>query len=395
MSELKNERNIHLRRRLLTSASAFVLVATVAMRGAKAADTDEDRPQFWIELGGQLSRLDDSQERFSPAIMADRPSVFAPSGPVEKPPLSSIDESAKVSFQPEDSNWIVSASILFGRSSSYHRLHQQQPHPPTRYIPIISRSGALSEHKFASKISPFADTSSQIGETHLIVDFQAGKDVGVGMFGGGSSVLSFGVRFAQFTSRSNSTLRSEPGAHVTSKYFPYYFYRKTPNGGPAKIPYGYSFKSNIANISAIRSFRGFGPSLSWNSSVPVAGRAETGKVAFDWGANAAVLFGRQKLTAHIHTTVNHNQRNFAFNSEYLHRTSTYTDGSPKPRIRTVTVPNVGGFAGLSFQVQNFKVSAGYRADFFFGAMDGGIDTHKSENVGFYGPFASVSVGLGG
>ena len=62
---------------------------------------------------------------------------------------------------------------------------------------------------------------------------------------------------------------------------------------------------------------------------------------------------------------------------------------------TVTVPNVGGFAGLSFQIQNFKVSAGYRADLFFNAMDGGIDTRKSENIGFYGPFASVSVGLGG
>lgn len=30
-----------------------------------------------------------------------------------------------------------------------------------------------------------------------------------------------------------------------------------------------------------------------------------------------------------------------------------------------------------------------------GVMDGGIDTAKSENVGFYGPFASVSAGIGG
>lgn len=45
--------------------------------------------------------------------------------------------------------------------------------------------------------------------------------------------------------------------------------------------------------------------------------------------------------------------------------------------------------------KNFKMNAGYRADLFFHAMDGGIDTRKSENVGFYGPFASVSVGLGG
>jgi hypothetical protein len=29
------------------------------------------------------------------------------------------------------------------------------------------------------------------------------------------------------------------------------------------------------------------------------------------------------------------------------------------------------------------------------AIDGGIDTRKSETLGFYGQFASVSVGIGG
>ncbi|HVP85004.1 MAG TPA: hypothetical protein VMS78_09800 [Rhizomicrobium sp.] len=42
-----------------------------------------------------------------------------------------------------------------------------------------------------------------------------------------------------------------------------------------------------------------------------------------------------------------------------------------------------------------KVSLGYRADFFFGAMDGGIDTRESYNRNFYGPYASISIGLGG
>jgi len=59
------------------------------------------------------------------------------------------------------------------------------------------------------------------------------------------------------------------------------------------------------------------------------------------------------------------------------------------------VPNLGGFAGLSFKYPNAKVSVGYRADFFFGAMDGGIDAHKSYDRDFYGPFATVSIGLGG
>jgi len=44
---------------------------------------------------------------------------------------------------------------------------------------------------------------------------------------------------------------------------------------------------------------------------------------------------------------------------------------------------------------NAKISLGYRADLFFGAIDGGIDKVKRENVGFYGPFANISVGIGG
>jgi hypothetical protein len=38
---------------------------------------------------------------------------------------------------------------------------------------------------------------------------------------------------------------------------------------------------------------------------------------------------------------------------------------------------------------------GYRADFFFGAVDGGLGTSEKETRGFYGPFAKISVGLGG
>jgi hypothetical protein len=40
------------------------------------------------------------------------------------------------------------------------------------------------------------------------------------------------------------------------------------------------------------------------------------------------------------------------------------------------------------------VSLGYRADFFFNIMDGGIDTRKGEDRAIHGPFAKISVGLG-
>jgi hypothetical protein len=46
-------------------------------------------------------------------------------------------------------------------------------------------------------------------------------------------------------------------------------------------------------------------------------------------------------------------------------------------------------------VDHLQRSAGYRADFFFNAMDGGNDARRSEKIGNYGPFVTISFGLGG
>ena len=70
-------------------------------------------------------------------------------------------------------------------------------------------------------------------------------------------------------------------------------------------------------------------------------------------------------------------------------------GRSGARSRSVVVPNVGGFAGISVRYSDAKLSLGYRGDFFFGAMDGGIDARDARNRSFHGPFATVSIGLGG
>ena len=110
--------------------------------------------------------------------------------------------------------------------------------------------------------------------------------------------------------------------------------------------------------------------------------------------NAAVLFGRQRASVH-HQTVGYYYHQYSGFAPLKH-TSNYANAPPDHnRSRTVTIPNVGGMAGLSLKLPNAKVSLGYRADFFFGAMDGGIDTARKENIGFSGPFATISIGLGG
>ncbi len=138
------------------------------------------------------------------------------------------------------------------------------------------------------------------------------------------------------------------------------------------------------------------------------GDADRGEITLDWGANASVLFGRQKTKGHHQTTekayyLNHWKSrtigrplvgkplidghfqnktaaaHYSTNNQYYtgHPTAQTAKAASFNRTRTVIVPNLGGTAGFSFRYTNAKVSFGYRADFFFGAMDGGIDTRQN------------------
>jgi iron complex outermembrane recepter protein len=395
MSELMNAsvRRENFRWQLLATVSAIALIGFGYGTNAARADDDSDRPSLWIELGGQLSRLDDGQEAFAPAFpnSPPRPSMFSPSQKFERMPSSSVDETGKISFEPDGSNWVFSASVRYGRSISKKDVNQQT-YPLNTYFHYLTYRGVSGTRTGRPIAARFANTSVQNDEHHLVLDFQAGRDVGLGMFGkDGSSVFGLGVRFAQFNTKSNIALKSDPDWHRLYKYVSLPVIHATHEKLQKYQPY----HSNAASISAARSFHGIGPSLSWNASAPFIGNTKGGELTVDWGVNAAILFGRQRAKVHHQTT----GRYHSAGSKYHHPTRPITYQGPAhpdhTRVRTVMVPNVGGFAGLTFQIQNFKISAGYRADLFFGPMDGGIDTAKKENVGFYGPFASVSIGLGG
>jgi iron complex outermembrane receptor protein len=391
MSELiqKQDNRATIRWKLLTGASAMALtayVSSVSMAGAE----DASRPQVWIELGGQLSKLQDSQETFKAPFEADRPSIFSPSQKFEKSPLFGFDEYGKISFQPDNSDWVFSAAIRYGRATANRHIRQQTFPGKLRfnfYATLTSNPRYYTKYPHAAK---FADTESRNSEQHAILDFQAGKDVGLGLFGkNSSSVVKFGVRFAQFTDKSNISLKSDPDWRFKMKYYSYYGIRLQVVVQP--------YHTNAAGLVAYRSFNGVGPSLSWNSSVPFAGNGQDGELDFDWSVTAALLFGRQKVRTQHHTTERYQTGGDFSNilAVSLGDIVLISHNAPPPRTRSrnVTVPNVGGSVGLSWSLQNFKMSFGYKADFFFGAMDGGIDARKSENRAFYGPYASISIGF--
>jgi hypothetical protein len=404
MSELiQKSENANFRWKLLAGASALALMGYVAtMPAAKAADSD--RPTVWIELGGQLSRWENGQEIYAPAFTELTPSNLSPPQRSERPPRYGVDESAALLFQPKGADWIFSASIRYGRSgNSKHSRQQSNPAAYTRYSKFHRSSYGVYHHFThyiqVNPVAPrFTDVVAKQSESHTILDFQAGKDLGIGMFGRDAlSTLNFGVRFAQFTSKSSVNLRENPDwqfkTHITTfgtAYDSYYrghvTFHRTSQG--VYQP----FHSFAGSFLASRSLSALGPSISWNSSEPLIGNSESGEMTIDWGVNAALLFGRQKTKIHHQTTGRYHSSHAGQSALPITYQRMPEDQS---RSRGVVVPNIGAFAGFSVKYPSAKVTFGYKADFFFGAMDGGIDVRRTEDIGFHGPYASISIGLGG
>jgi len=363
MSKFMNARR-H-RRQLLATVSVAALLGSIY--GADASDAD--RPPLWIELGWQYARIGGGQELFAPpfASAVTQAGFTSPLNPQRALGYGYGGE-GKILFEPQGSDWIFAASVRYGRAHGRKSIHTQNPEVPVKFhLGPFSGTGTPT-------IVDLSNSQASNAETYAIADFQAGKDVGLGMFGhAGESQLSFGIRYAQFHTAANSEMNAIP-----DNYF------------PTNLKYAGHHHIYKAEAGSTHSFNGLGPSVAWAVSLPMAGNLDDGEVTFDWGANAALLFGRQKARAHHHTTGDY-YRAVLFNKYHTHYQN---NPAPQTRSRNVTLPNVGGFAGLSLQWTNAKLSLGYRADYFFGALDGGIDARKSTNRSFMGPFASISVGVG-
>ena len=361
MSELINrhDNRATIRWKLLTGVSALALAGYVSSAGSAYAD-DPTHPLIWLELDGQFAQQKNSEELFVPSFLLASPFGGASHVNLEKAPSTIWDKGAQFTFQPSGSDWVISAAIHYGRISRNEDHSQLISHVPSKYF-----------------YNAYQHPISYGAESHTVVDFQVGRDVGLGKFGGdGSSVLSAGVRFAQFHSKTTVDIKSQPTNHVL--YTGYYrFY---------------------ATFAAERKFSGVGPSLSWDGSADIAGNPSAGRITLDWGLNGAILFGRQRTRTQHQTKENHiawfySQPNPPYTG-FASRIPVYHASASSARSKRVTVPNVGGFAGVSLRYASAKISFGYRADFFFNPIDGGIDAAKKEDRAFYGPFASISIGIG-
>lgn len=348
---MQMERRQGLRHRLLLTASSAALL--VLAGGARAQDAD--RPTVWIELGGAFDQISNNSQGWVPPNLTD-PITNASPEPFGRSPNIGYDFDAAISIHPHHSDWTFTAAVRYGRAQRGPiRVHDQT---------YEEQRGFFSKYHLTTYA--FLNATEKTSSTHAIIDFKAGKDIGLGFAHNGESTFDFGIRVAQLTEHAEGTMTAF-----------------------STLPVKYASGKVVHEASAlfVRSYTGAGPSVSWEGAEPLIGSMEDG-ATFDWGVNAAVLFGRQKTHELLHT------KDTRFYGYGAHATLSETTQAPN-RDRTVVVPNLGGFAGLSWRLPNGKVSLGYRADVFFGAADGGLYTSQKDMRGFYGPFASVSLGLGG
>ena len=376
---------------LLSTVSAVALLTGVLTQNRASAAESSDRPTVWIELGGQLDRMGGLGDGFSAPFFGaySDSSIFSPVSPsaAQRALRYAVGPEGKISISPESSNWVISASVRYGRSNGNKHVHRQTYAQRSKYLAPYTSSGVPHPAVHVPKPNPehaFSDDKIVQHESHFVLDFQVGKDVGLGMLGrDSSSLISLGVRYAQLSSTMSANVKARPDLQVY-------------NLVPAAIGYNplYRFHNFSLTASASRNSHAIGPSLSWDASSPFAGDADSTEFSIDWGLNAAVLFGRQKAVTHHQTSGQYFVRKY-HNGFPIGYTTLYKHSEDHVRARSVVIPNVGGFAGLSVKFPNAKVSLGYRADYFFGAVDGGIDVRRSEDMSFHGPFATISIGLGG
>jgi len=393
MSELiiQNRQN-NTRRGLLATTSAIVLAGCVASgQDAIAAD----RPTIWIEGGWHFDSITGSSDILVPPLddltvngFSSTPTAanFLGQGAGGFPSFTEMEKmlgrssgaEGSISFQPKGSSWVFSVAGRYGRTHTHRRLDQRKEiDGEATFVTTIFNNRYLKTPHYTNYVAQANDTT----EAHTIIDFQVGRDIGIGLFGDRTeSVFNFGARYAQMNMTSKGHSYAAPAVA---------FYRGKTAFSGIKYTIDTYHQNSATLLQRYSNFSGIGPSFSWSNVTGLWGDVSDGQLALDWGANAAVLFGRQKVK--VNSTAKAND----FHGLASGPNSTQHSTINRTQSRRVSVPNLGGFAALSYRFTNAKLSMGYRADFFFGALDGGLDTRHAMTTGYHGPFATISFGLGG
>lgn len=307
---------------LFWRVSALALMSTAGATGAKAADK-----------GGLTLEIDGTYEfDETPATQSFVPSEGIPNAMIRA--HHGYDAGGRLTWQPANSDLSFGLAAHFGRTTK------------------VSHAFSYSYYsKYPVHFNQQVQHSYSIA--HTVVDFEVGKDVGIGLFGGGSTTtIGGGVRYGHFNARTRGSFST------SAKYF---------GGGSVNRAGGF----RIA-----RSTDAAGPRIFVRTTSSLPGEMGHKGFSIGLGVDGSVLFGRQKATDTV---------DIAYGG--------YTGQFPNfRRSRTKTVPTVGAFGQVNWAVPGnpLTVSLGYKVDDYFGAVDGGFAGSHSIDILEHGPFVSLT-----
>jgi outer membrane receptor protein involved in Fe transport len=356
---------------------------------------------FTVEISGQVQHQDAPNQNAAPQSLDNLPAALA-IGNIQNRRLDWGDgRSIKLSYRPDGAAWFVSGAYRYGRTNSRTTRdhHETQEKTNACRFPASFYGGLFAKvfcdpnylfygHSYYSPDALAHNKSWSAGEArgqeqHTLVDFEVGRDFGLGAAFGHSS-LSTGIRYGEFRSSSHFAASgvadwNVPDGWLIGQIFPDK-YQATHNGYQA-------------DLTSTRKFKGAGPMLSWDAATHLLGSNEAGHVDLDWSVTGGVLFGKQTARFVGKDTM----ASYAgYYGTWPVPVTQRTDFAlPANRSKSATAPVVDLSLGLSYDIQRIKVGAGYRWERYFNVLDTGYAERKATDRTIDGPYFKIAVGFGG
>jgi iron complex outermembrane receptor protein len=337
-----------------------------------------------IEFGGSALRTDGGTEPMS----ADELDVFTPTLLPDSLQGRDLDwgdgGEARLTYRLAGTPWRASVGARFGKANGgahqgiYSELADQEA--VCGWTPFQCQNPILPgvvKYDTIPTNSSWVHTSQS--DDHMMVDFMVGRDFGMGA-GDFRSSLSGGLGYARLRSRTDLNVKGIPDWVVTN--------------GPFTDPDSATHHWYDATLTSEREFEGVGPVASWEASQRLLGDEQSGSVSLAWTVGGGVLFGKQKVDFTGDILSNYYLSAYVITYPWLVDSSERI-AVDRQRSESTIVPTANLSLGLTYEVDRFKLGAGYRWERYFNAIDGGDREPKDFDRTIDGPYFKLSVGFGG
>jgi iron complex outermembrane receptor protein len=327
---------------------------------------------FTLEVGGQAQRYDASTSDSNPGFINSFSSAIDPSHDQN----FDLDrgDGREVKFTYNAGDWKAWLGARFGKTngSSVGVFRSEPGNSGCQSSKYVAPNFCVTNPANLVTTTNWSQSGHRQKEEHTIVNFAAGRDIGMGLFE--ASTLSVGLRYADLNSAQDISLYGISHWDVPT--------------GTVVSQTGHRHR---LSAHADHGFEGVGPVVSWDASKLLIGDDDAGHLDIDWSVTAGALFGDQD------TSIQGEERaeTILFSLVSLGEVTTMATPVAIQRSSSRTVPVVDVSLGLSYTVNRAKISAGYRWERYFNAIDGGYDETQQYDRTIDGPYLTLAIGFGG